>query len=248
MTCLLLFHLCPATGFPAVHSLLSILLSIEWKQFCWLFLAGPPTVVFKELPLSSSLPRAGFLFPLIFSSTSSASLCAPLGSTYDNFLFLQLSPFPSLLFFSLLPLLSFYSNHTPVILFTFSFINTSPLLLSLTPPHPFFFSSSNPRQVFRRCPSSTCPLLLLSPAPSSSFLFAPNQSKLMPTASHLLCRYPSCCCCCAPIISAEEAANYIWRLHQPAPQSPTPRSQTDGQWTLTSHVSRNLPAKPTRRL
>lgn len=117
MTCLLLFHLCPAAGFPDVHSLLSILLSIVWKRFCWLFLAAPPTVVFKELPLSSSLPRAGFLLPLIFSSASSASLSAPLGSTYDNFLFLQPSPFPSLLFFSLLPLLSFYSNHTPVILF-----------------------------------------------------------------------------------------------------------------------------------
>lgn len=120
MTCLFLFHLCPATGFPAVHSLLSILLSIEWKRFCWLYLAAPPTVVFKELPLSFCLPRAGFLFPLIFSSASSASLSAPLGSTYDNFLFLQLSPFPSLLtysFFSLLPLLSCYSNHTPVILF-----------------------------------------------------------------------------------------------------------------------------------
>lgn len=125
----------------------------------------------------------------------------------------------------------------------------SPLLLSLTPPHPFFSSSSNPRQVFRRSPSSTRPLLLLSPAPSSSFLFAPNQGKLMPTASHLLCHYPSCCSCCCPIISAEEAANYIWRLHQPAPPAPTTlRSQTDDRWTLTSHVSQNLLAKPTRRL
>jgi len=48
-------------------------------------------LVFTTLPPSTSLPHAGFLFPLIFSSTSSLALSALLRSTYNISLFLHLS-------------------------------------------------------------------------------------------------------------------------------------------------------------
>lgn len=81
-----------------IHSPLSML-STKWKGFCTLFLAAVPTVVITTLPLSSSLPHAGFLCPLIFSSASSLALSASLGSTYNISLFLRLSPFCSSLLF-----------------------------------------------------------------------------------------------------------------------------------------------------
>lgn len=76
---------------PVAHPFAVVQLSIKWQRFCTFFLAAFPTLVFTTLPPSSSLPHAGFLFPLIFSSTSSLALSALLGSTYNISLFLQLS-------------------------------------------------------------------------------------------------------------------------------------------------------------
>lgn len=60
---------------------------------CAVFVAAFPALVFATLPPSASLPHAGFLFPLIFSSTSSLTRSALLGSTYNISLFLHPSLF-----------------------------------------------------------------------------------------------------------------------------------------------------------
>lgn len=64
-------------------------LSVKWHWFCAFFPVAFPARVFTTLPPSSSLPHAGFLFPLIFSSTSSLALSYYLGSTYNISLLLQ---------------------------------------------------------------------------------------------------------------------------------------------------------------
>lgn len=78
MTCSYLFLLCSGWRFLClpwhIHSPLSML-PIKWKRFCTFFLAVFPTVVFTTLPLSSTLPHAGFLLSLIFSSASSRTFC-----------------------------------------------------------------------------------------------------------------------------------------------------------------------------
>lgn len=86
MTCPYLFLFCTHWRFTWIlryfHSPLSMP-SIKWKRSCTFLLVAFPTIVFATLPLSSTLPHAGFLFSLIFSSASPLALSAVLGSTYN---------------------------------------------------------------------------------------------------------------------------------------------------------------------
>ena len=164
MTCFYFSLLCSDWGFHSIpwHIHSSSIHSASRQVILSTFLlAASPTTVFTTLPPSSSLPHAGFLFPLIFSSTSSLALSALLGSTYNISLFspaLSLSLSLSLcLLFKFLPLLYFFLALDHVFLasstrpFRFLTLDTSSFFLPLDASDPTSSLSEppSPHQVQR---------------------------------------------------------------------------------------------------